>query len=115
MKKGGYMKTRTILVAAVIGMFLLTMYAQAEYNNSPVQPGSQVVVRGQVVVERDSSGFITSCKIWTDDSAYYVFLDENGYYLGHMMDSRWVVVVGWLTTTDNNQQWLTVAKFMEQD
>ena len=108
------MKTFKILTIAASAIFMLAVFAQAQ-NQSPnqVQSISQVVIKGKVIADKDSSGLITALKIVARGKVYNVVLDDNGNFLGALMDRRRAAVVGWLTTADN-QRWLTVARFSEQ-
>ena len=105
------MKPYRMLAVAVIAVFLLGLCTQAQCADSK---GQQVTVKGKVEVIKDASGLITSVKIIAENKTYFVVLDDNGNFLGVRKAGAYVVVVGTLTVKDN-QHWLTVLRFAEQE
>ena len=104
------MKPYRMFVVAIIAVFLLGLCTQTQCADSV---GQQVTVKGKVEVIKDPSGLITSVKIIAQDSTYFVTLDDSGNALGAQKNGAYVVVVGMLSVKDN-QQWLTVLRYSEQ-
>jgi hypothetical protein len=108
------MKKYKILTIGIIAAFLLAVCVQAQYSGpTTMDTGSQVVVKGKVVVFKDASGLITSVRMLTQNRTYFVILDDNGNFLGRRMGGKRAVVVGWLYISDN-ERWLTVGSFAEE-
>lgn len=106
------MYTYRMLATVTMVGFLLAMCAQA--IDADPNMAQQVTVKGKVVVVKDPSGLITSVKIIAQNATYFVILDENGNFLGTRMAGKDVVVVGMLRIK-NNERWLTVERFAEQE